>query len=370
MQNDELHNWYKSSFEGIEGKPVPDIWDAIANEIPNVKSHWQPKISFLLMPIIVVGCLLFIGTSGYKDYAPRQNLLSAIHLTPFNAENNEVGNQNTLNQNGNHQSKREPTLPLPFNNTTTGPDVLITKTKAPFNTPNSVNLSGPINVLSYAAILDPNRFDWNQKKLASISSKNVNASTVNPSNYAAFSINLCNVTMFNSAFQKATNKESLTANALFIQPTYSLLFGRRISKSISLELSVSSLNLGQSISAYHEGTFGTTSKELNYVSVGLGVLKHGPSTRLISPYYGGSVSCRYLLRSDGFEAQSISNQDYAVGLKGGSTYNLSELLSLRFGIAGSCSITSHSRNERLSKNQIKSSRNFAAGVELSIVKSF
>ena len=371
MQNDELHNWYKTSFEGIESKPVPDIWDAIANEIPDVsRSSWQPKLVYLLLPIIVVGSLLFIGSNGNKDYSPRENAYTATSLIAFNSEKKEISNQNTPSQNENQSTTSAPTQKVILHSTTTGPIAIASKTKASFSTPRSADLINSGIDLSYASILNPSRFHWNKNDIANISEKNIEVSTVNLSNYAAFAINLCNVTMFNSAFQKATNKESLTANALFIKPAYSLLFGRRINNNVFLELSISSLNLGQSISAYHEGTFGTTNKELNYISVGLGVLKYSPSIKTISPYYGASVSCRYLLKSDGFEAQSISNQDYAFGLKGGGKYNLSELLSFRLGVAGSCSITNLSTNGHLSKNQIKSSRNFAAGLELSVIKSF
>jgi len=35
MQNNDLKNWYKSSFEAIEGKPVPDVWDAVEAALPS-----------------------------------------------------------------------------------------------------------------------------------------------------------------------------------------------------------------------------------------------------------------------------------------------------------------------------------------------
>lgn len=373
MQNDELHNWYKDSFEGIQSKPVPDIWNSIAGEIPNAKDNWQPKLIYLLFPLVVVACLALIGIGKSIDYSPRNNAFIASNLIHFETENEDPIKESLTRVQNTYRPgfilpKKE--LSITSNNRTNDLSRKSTEIVSALGSIESQDLLMLKNRISYASKLKPDRFFVKASLKIDAPLNDIETKTINYQNYAALSINLCNVTMINNAFRKATDKESLSANALFIKPTYSLLIGHRIKEKMFLELSLSNLNLGQSISAYNEGRFATTSKELNYLSLGLGILKYNPSTRAISTYYGGNISGRYLLKSNGFDVQNISAQDFAVGLKLGGQYDLSGLLSFSVGFSGSCSITNLSSHESSSGNKFQSSRNLAAGVEFRVARSF
>ena len=82
MQNNELKNWYKSSFEAIKGKPAPDVWHAIESEIPDGQNNLLRQFLFVLVPAFMIGGVWFAWPSVSQDYMPRVSAFKSIpHLS-------------------------------------------------------------------------------------------------------------------------------------------------------------------------------------------------------------------------------------------------------------------------------------------------
>jgi len=183
-------------------------------------------------------------------------------------------------------------------------------------------------------------------------------------NYIGAAFRLSSVNILNHSFQKAANPETLTVNEIYVKPSYSVLFGKQLRKSLYVELSASKIDLGQAISAYDEGLFTTSRESLSYIGVGAGVVKYTSSNSKLKPYCGVNVEGRFLLKSNlTNQSNEFSKLDFAFGAKGGLSYCLNHY-TLGAGLVSSISIGNSTTNE------FESSRNLAAGIEFMVTRSF
>jgi hypothetical protein len=366
MQNSDLKNWYKSSFESIKGKPAPDVWHAIESEIPNGRSNLFRQFIFVLLPALVIGGVWFGWPSVSQDYMPRvtafsssshlANLIKHTHsrqlYSPHLASSSYVP---TVVNRKNTRS----TPQLSADNSATSQKAvnhrfktLLTEKESQLNSAYifKAPLIETMNPISVVGLPRPEEAPLNHT-----------------ANYFGASFRVSSVNMLNNSFRKAASSETLTVNELYVKPSYSLLFGKHLRKSMFLELSAAKVDLGQAISTYDEGAFTTRRESLNYLGVGVGIVNYCSSNAKITPYYGANIEGRFLLKSNtSNQTYEFSKMDFAFGIKGGFSYHIKQL-TLSTGLMSSISLANTIGGN--SAGGFYSSRNMAAGLEFMITRS-
>lgn len=382
MQDDDLKDWYKSSFEAIKGKPVPDVWDMVQAELPPAKSAWRKRSLLLaLIPVLAIITWWIWPSEPIQHYYPRE--LADLTIPELSIE------QETLWQNTVTVSNHDIPLVLTENNIIPdelNPAVSDQLVQASISS-SSTNANGSIAQttpevdetserknteafhISSLALLGPELLQVElTPKLAAI--KAYEKEETVRSKYFGINMGLYNVTMLNNNFVKAMNKESLMANEVYIKPSYSLFVGTEVRPHTFLELNASLSNLGQAIGKYEEGTYSQRKESRSYVSLGAGILRFGAGSAMFTPYYGGSLEGRFLANRVTEEVQqSHSNWDIAMVAKGGFKTNLSEKLAIGVGLTSSISILNTAKSAELPSGY-STSRNAFAGLDLRLIHKF
>ena len=379
MQNDELKNWYKSSFEKIQGKPVPDVWDAVESALPSRKVILFKRSLYFLVPVLLVGAWLGITNLGSADYYPRTEFYSNGFIVDLsdNSMPSFISNNVAANT----------AAPVSIN-----PAINNLKTSGSLN--KQVTTNGPIAQNQYLSVtseptanLIPD-FNLPEKleRLDNLNSKLINTEvkrevightevqqnlpTFSKPNYVGFNVGLYNVTMLNNTFFKARDKGTLSSNSMFIKPSFSILYGTKIRNNTFLEVSATHANLGQAVSTYQEGTYSKQEESLSYLSIGVGVIKYMPVTEKYSTYYGLNVDGRFLMKQSGSLSEDFTSQDFAIGAKGGMKIQASEHFAIGAGIAINASVINSYKGTSKIPRSFNATRNAFMGLDLKATYAF
>jgi len=376
MQDNNLKDWYKSSFESMQGKPVPDVWDAVEAALPVKKYIWLKRSTLLLIPLALIG-LWMINDSHQIDYFPREEESTIASLNElFDAEltqriasveqhkSNQIGiseGSNTLNQ-----KRILPGIQKQDISTVVAdkviPGIAPNQDRQPFNEGTKLDFQELFKI----AQLSPQRLSFNFDVMSNAIDKPVSSNN----NYLGFNVGLYNVTMLNNQFFKAMDKETMSSNSAYLKPTYSILFGTEIKNNLILEFSASHTNLGQAVSNYEEGVFVKTQESLSYVSFGAGIVKQNPITEKFSTYYGTSLEGRFLMKEFSQLSDEFSTRDFAIGAKGGGKIQATKNVSIGAGVAVNMSILNTFKGTSKIPKSFNSTRNVYMGVDLSVAYSF
>jgi hypothetical protein len=380
MQDNKLKEWYKSSFEAMQGKPVPDVWDGIAAALPSKKYIWLKRSSLLLIPFVLIG-VWFSFESHHIDYSPRgfESEISSLYIgadikeplqlamvDPINAKEKtgisvlSSSEINSILTSGGNESQSnqiisgERITPLPTSYLKPGQE--------------EVKQQGePI-------VEELNKIDQLDPQIISFTFNPISSELDKPekikNRYVGMNVGLYSVTMLNNQFFKAMDKETMSSNSSYIKPTYSVLFGTEIKNNIFLELSASHTNLGQAVSKYEEGVFVKTQESLSYVSFGAGIVKQNPITPKFSTYYGANLEGRFLMKEFSQLSDEFSTRDFAVGAKGGGKFKATKNISIGAGIAINMSVLNTFKGTSKIPKSFNSTRNAFMGIDLSAVYSF
>ena len=373
MQNSELKNWYKSSFEAIKGKPAPDVWHAIESEIPDGKGNLLRQFLFVLVPALVIGVVWFAWPSVSQDYMPRISAFKSVpHLSDLIDYKQSYWPKLTRSSYVPLVEKEDDEGVENSTPNLTGRIETFGSVKARVNAPDlelpqsgeKSNLTSKDLNLNPAFIFKPVAIETRGAVSVVAPSKPEGAPFTHASNYIGAAFRLSSVNILNHSFQKAANSETLNVNEIYVKPSYSILFGRQLRKSMYLELSASKVDLGQAISSYDEGLFTTSRESLSYFGVGVGVVKYKSSDSKLRPYCGVNVEGRFLLKSNlSNQTNEFSKLDFAFCAKGGLSYCVNHY-TLGAGLVSSVSIGNSTTSE------FESARNLAAGLEIMVTRSF
>ncbi|MBL4706377.1 MAG: hypothetical protein JKY54_17750 [Flavobacteriales bacterium] len=371
MQNNDLKNWYKSSFEAIEGKPVPDVWDAVEAALPSRRGISVKRSLYVIIPLLLLlgaGALLING--HVEDYSPRTGFVSQLYITDLSDSDELVvdrfvpaSHASALHSNFN-QSPTQPQTNSnqPVGSLQTQPSVftpsavLANQVEVNSNLPNELEsvdfLISPLVQLKKGKVVTPSDEYFEPKPVST--------------SYIGFNVGLYNVTMLNNRFFKALDKETMSSNAMFIKPSFSVLYGTKIRNNTFLELSASHTNLGQAVSSYEEGIYSKSQESLSYLSLGAGLIKYVPVTKKYSTYYGMNVEARFLLKKLGSRSDDFSSQDIAVGAKGGFKIQAAEKVSFGAGVAMNVSLINSFKGTSKIPKSFNVSRNAYMGLDLKV----
>ncbi len=374
MQNNKLENWYKSSFEAIKGKPVPDVWGEIESKIPNKSRNYLFPIVSSIIPIAIV---LFVWSgwhSKYQDYTPRNAFFQAAS-TPLLSGDQAPAN-NFIAQKPSNRTGYSSIGQAEYKSRSTKENKHVSSRIAVENSKSSEHVvearsSGLIvnedSRLQYAQVLSPSLLTADNSVSIAKSNCRETEAKIDRNRYFGANVGVGNVTILNNAFRKGMDPEALTTNEFYIKPSFSLLYGQKIGSSTYLELAAFRTNMGQAISSYDEGEFTTSQQNLNYVGIGAGLVKYKSGKTHFTPYYGANLGGRFLLESNAAnQPVAFTKLDLAVGLKGGLSYELNGFL-LNAGLASSVSLLNIGGQSQINS---QTSRNLSAGFEVSVCKLF
>ncbi len=389
MQDDDhIKNWYKESFEAIRGKPVPDVWEEIQSSLPPSKPRFW-KFALILPVAIIVGFLLWPGESE-KDYFPRTSISTADYRFAIStdvildelkwfqnlSQSNVLAVESDLEHADELMGKSgERHLTKPSER----------KTLAHVSNNGQRNGIGSAVNLKSQSVSEPNNniaFNFIPTRTATSlpSSREPllaaypeeEPKNTHPGRYLGVNLGLYNVTMLNNDFAKGLDASSLTANNLYIKPSFSLIGGLPLTNHTSVEFSLTHLSMGQAISTYEEGVYATSRSSVNYVSIGAGLLRRGvfSNSSTVIPYYGAKLEGRFLITQVGIEEANFTNKDVALALAGGLEGSLTPNLLWGTGVSGSLSLSNSLDAQSGVPRSFNRSRNLHVGVDLRLIHRF